>query len=152
MNCRTTNPRRSIFPGGAWLRSYGLTFHPNVLGGLLAVAVLLLSLWLGQKRAFAALVILASGLFLSFSRSAWVAAGILAPFVWFRLAQLDRKARKNLIAFLLAGSISAAILFVFFMPQVMTRLNPFAKISEYASLSGRGKCIRIALKRSDPTR
>jgi O-antigen ligase len=134
------------FSGGAWLRSYGLSFHPNVLGGLLAVALLLLSLWLGQKRAFAALVILAGGLFFSFSRSAWGAAGILAPFLWFRLAQLDQKARKNLIVFLLAGSIGAAILFVSFMPQVITRLNPFAQISESASLSGRGEMLRIALQ------
>jgi O-antigen ligase len=134
------------FSGGAWLRAYGLTFHPNVLGGLLAIGILLLSLWLRQKRAFIALILLAGGLFFTFSRSAWIAAGILAPILWFRLAQLDRSVKRHMRILLLSGMIGVGILFAWFMPQVITRLNPFTHIAEYTSLSGRGEMLRITLE------
>jgi O-antigen ligase len=83
--------------GRNWLRSYGLTGHPNVLGAVLCTCLLL---YLPQFRKWPDLppsrqilfliVILAgiTGLFLSFSRTAWLAfaAGLLS---WFLLSRLQ---------------------------------------------------------------
>lgn len=69
---------------GRSLRAYGLSDHPNILGGLLAFALILLLTWYsadeaGQKgrpgRTLAAgvFVLGMAGLLLTFSRSAWIA-------------------------------------------------------------------------------
>mgnify|MGYP005840434141 FL=1 len=66
-----------------WLRAYGLTPHPNILGGYLSLALLTCLGMRGQVAArrgrpsfhilaALALVIGAAGLFFSFSRSAWI--------------------------------------------------------------------------------
>jgi O-antigen ligase len=85
------------------LRAYGLTDHPNILGGCLAVGLLLLLVWhlksgAQWKAISAGLIALGGiGLFLSFSRSAWLglAAGLGLVAAWVirrrdgeRLAQL----------------------------------------------------------------
>ena len=70
--------------GQPWLRAYGLTIHPNLLGALLA-ALLLLALPMARRERGAersavllALVVGGAGLFLSFSRASWLgfAAGL----------------------------------------------------------------------------
>src|SRR5690606_23448205 len=71
----------AIVPVGTlrWLRAYGLTFHPNVLGGYMAVGLLvclpLLQRW-GMRLVWWLLWL---GLFLSFSRAAWVAVALTLP-------------------------------------------------------------------------
>jgi O-antigen ligase len=70
--------------GQRWLRAYGLTAHPNVLGGYLAMSILICLGALrsvkrgGRPFVWAAIVLGALGLFCSFSRSAWLgtAAGL----------------------------------------------------------------------------
>jgi hypothetical protein len=63
------------------LRAYGLSDHPNILGGCLAFALLLMASWyVGAAAKWRApvgsLVALGGlGLFLTFSRAAWLAAG-----------------------------------------------------------------------------
>jgi O-antigen ligase len=75
--------------GHRWLRAYGLTAHPNLLGGYLGMSLLVC---LGAIRSissrfrpfvWAAIVVGALGLLYSFSRSAWLgtAAG-LAYLAW----------------------------------------------------------------------
>jgi len=70
--------------GTRYLRAYGLADHPNILGGLLALALLLLggaiALDAGRRRPWT-VVVFAMGvaaLFLTFSRGAWFA--LLAGF------------------------------------------------------------------------
>jgi O-antigen ligase len=74
------------------LRAYGLSDHPNILGGMLAFSLVLLFAHAcsstGRSRLWA-LVALAPGaaaLFFTFSRSAWLGLlcglGLLAYFVW----------------------------------------------------------------------
>lgn len=63
------------------LRAYGLTDHPNILGGCLAFGLILLaSHYLTAKKGrtllIAVFTLAALGLFFTFSRSAWLAAGI----------------------------------------------------------------------------
>lgn len=73
-----------------WLRAYGLTAHPNLLGALLAVLLLLLWPAYGRLRGWRqaavgmALAAGCAGLFVSFSRAAWLgfSAGMLAWGFW----------------------------------------------------------------------
>ncbi len=66
-----------------WMRAYGSLPHPNMLGGFLLVGILLL-LWLSLRvkkythriLLFTATIITTTGLFFSFSRSAWIATVI----------------------------------------------------------------------------
>jgi len=76
----------TISPGGAserWLRAYGSLDHPNIFGGYLALALLVAVLMLikevsgtGQRKRELLLsftiIILTAGLFVSFSRAAWL--------------------------------------------------------------------------------
>lgn len=97
------------------LRAYGLSDHPNVLGGCLAFALILIAVWFvnadarwrapaGALFAFGAL-----GLFLTFSRAAWLAlgGGMLAALVLFwRTGQ--RRALGDGLGLLGAAAIVAA--------------------------------------------
>ena len=91
--------------GHRWLRAYGLFAHPNTLGGMMGVSLLIClgallqeprwPRWLG-----AAVVASGVGLFLSFSRSAWLGTGLglfyLASVtrVWRRIAWRDIRVRR----------------------------------------------------------
>ncbi len=81
--------------GRPWLRAYGLTAHPNLLGAMLAALLLLVLPALGRFRGArraglaAAALLGAAGLFLSFSRASWLAfaAGLG---VWWLMARFSR--------------------------------------------------------------
>jgi len=86
--------------GQPWLRAYGLTIHPNLLGAMMA-ALLLLALpavrrtrGAGQVALLAGIAVGGAGLFLSFSRAAWLglAAGLV---VWGLLAWWGRRAGEG---------------------------------------------------------
>ena len=86
--------------GQPWLRAYGLTIHPNLLGAMMA-ALLLLALpavrrtrGAGQVTLLAGIAVGGAGLFLSFSRAAWLglAAGLV---VWGLLAWWGRRAGEG---------------------------------------------------------
>lgn len=72
-----------------WLRGYGLTAHPNVLGAVLAVLLLVLLPQLRQRRGWqfailgAGLAVGLLGLLVSFSRTGWLAfLSGLTVWVW----------------------------------------------------------------------
>lgn len=64
------------------LRAYGLSSHPNILGGVLALTMLLLANWFSGSQRNTRVIIAsvffsgAMGLLLTFSRLAWFAFGI----------------------------------------------------------------------------
>ncbi|MBI5135142.1 O-antigen ligase family protein [Candidatus Uhrbacteria bacterium] len=69
--------------GERWLRAYGGLPHPNILGGWMAVAIIIASFLLsteGRPRIrlllYCCIAVLSSGLAVSFSRSAWIAAAV----------------------------------------------------------------------------
>jgi len=99
--------------GARFLRAYGLSDHPNILGGCLAFGLLLISIWyLKSERGtlIAALFILgALGLLLTFSRAAWLAlvsGSLLAAVLSFK-AQGRQVVRKWAV---LAGAALIVIL------------------------------------------
>jgi hypothetical protein len=70
---------------GRWLRAYGLTQHPNLLGGVLAGLLLMLvgayAAGVGSRRRGAALLLVPYGLglgalLMTFSRGAWLGAAV----------------------------------------------------------------------------
>jgi O-antigen ligase len=73
--------------GDRLLRAFGTFPHPNVLGGYLAIALVLLPLLASsRRRAWLCLpvgLLLAAGLLVSFSRAAWLAAAIGLGIWWF---------------------------------------------------------------------
>jgi len=75
--------------GTRWLRAYGTFPHPNIFGGWMAVSLVLSLHLLFSKKikdvyAYAGIALFFSGLFLSFSRSAWIAAFTVVVFVLVR--------------------------------------------------------------------
>jgi O-antigen ligase len=86
--------------GQPWLRAYGLTAHPNLLGALSAALLLLLLPALTRNRGAArtgriiSALVGAIGLFLSFSRAGWLmlATGLMA---WWALNRLTGRPRPG---------------------------------------------------------
>lgn len=67
--------------GTRWLRAYGLTDHPNLLGGLLAFGLLILGALPGRTEIvrLGRVLVVAAGvaaLVLTFSRAAWIALAV----------------------------------------------------------------------------
>ena len=67
--------------GERWIRAYGLTAHPNILGGVLAFGLLVIASAQGHGR-WTRLIRMATfglgvaALFLTFSRAAWIAFAV----------------------------------------------------------------------------
>lgn len=125
--------------GERWLRAYGLSDHPNILGGLLAFALLLLAAWWVAAPArwrivsSPAVFIGALGLAVTFSRSAWLALGLGLLF-W--LVTLVRRGERRLAQQLTLFAVTCAMAFggvVAHSPALfVTRLGGQAAFREVA--------------------
>jgi len=141
-------PRAAVLwmDGSAWLRAYGLTFHPNVLGGFLMVGLILglprVNTWLGRITWW----LMAAGMVVSFSRSAWLAGALvlvpLAVWLYWQKPDLRRPLRITLGVILAIGLVSGGAL----LAPVLSRLDVFSSLSEYTSISGRGELMELALQ------
>ena len=137
---------RIVTEGVNWLRAYGLTFHPNVLGGFLVVGLLLGLPLLGRLYIQPVWCLLGLGLILSFSRSAWLAAGITIPFViiWFYIRQPNL---RRPLGYILGSTLFISILALgIFWNSFISRLNPLSSMVEFTSITGRGELLRIAFQ------
>ena len=126
------------------VRAYGLTPHPNVLGGHLAIGLILC--WglaadrrpIGRARAVAALAVLFVVLLFTFSRSALFAAlvGTIVAALWQRRAGLLNHAAVRLASGLVAGAAVVFLLFVaVFHEYVAGRIpSPYAPLAERRGL------------------
>ncbi len=98
-----------------WLRGYGLTAHPNLLGAILA-AILLLTLPVykhkGSKRALAILYTAGlSGLLITFSRAAILAYLIgLASWLWFQRKELLHASWQTIMSRFIKAEVVAPLL------------------------------------------
>ena len=138
-------PRAAIVNilGNQHIRTFGLTFHPNVLGGFLLVAIFLtfyLLLW-HSRRWILALPVLFAGLILSFSRSAWLAFALsLGLFGLFSLVNKKSPALKRLTLFGLLPILVMGI-----VGGLLTNRFNLQSLAEFTSLFGRGELIQIAM-------
>lgn len=97
----------------AWLRGYGLTAHPNVLGAMLAVLLLVLLARLSGVRGWrqgamaAGLAVGTLGLLVSFSRTGWLAfaAGLVYWLLRSRSLQVLWRRRFVLLPLILVASL-----------------------------------------------
>ncbi|HLA26256.1 MAG TPA: O-antigen ligase family protein [Patescibacteria group bacterium] len=125
---------------GRFLRAYGTLPHPNILGGLLAAAILLLSGLLANQYKqpnksqsnfyslltthylllWSGLIVLLFGLFFSFSRSAWLALGIGILFggIW----MIAVKQKRVIMGFVFVIVVCAAMLVLIF-PESLSRFS-----------------------------
>lgn len=125
-----------------WLRAYGSLDHPNILGGLLAIGLIILiqviinhQRPLGKKSDWKfilyhlALIILAIGLIFSFSRSALVgfAAG-LAIFFIFYLVKKNWPVIKKLSGVVILLAILFGAIFINYQSLFVTRAVGTARL------------------------
>jgi len=123
-----------------WLRPYGLMPHPNIAGGIAAIAcVLLASVWLREGRLWQLLSVAAafSETLLSFSRSAWIGAICgLAVLAFVRRGDL----RGLSLALILPGLLFACL----FGGLVLQRVQASGTLEDN-SLSQRMYLVQTAL-------
>ncbi len=113
-----------------WLRAYGLSAHPNILGGCFALAMLaLLGHYADRKSAGAAWLVAvfglsAVGLWLTYSRAAWIAfaAGLLFWLVVLA-GRRDRTALRRAGELLLAAGVMILPFAWQNLPLTAVRLN-----------------------------
>jgi O-antigen ligase len=134
--------------GRRWLRAYGLTPHPNVLGGYLSMMVCFVAgAWLASPRSWrwllAPLSLGAAGIFVSFSRSAWLglgAAGVYAMALlrpWTRLPALSAAQRRRWMGIAVGGGFALVVLGVAFRDLLITRFLRLGNPLESASIQER---------------
>ena len=138
-----------------WLRGYGLTFHPNALGGYLAVALTLLLPLLSSRSARVLWGVLSIGLVATLSRSAVLALLLVVPLLAWSLRRADPRrpsiSRRSLVVF---GCLAALAIAAFWKP-IVVRLDPLivqlgigqgeAVGSEQGSLEGRREMNAAAI-------
>lgn len=147
----------SVVFGGTvhWQRAYGLSPHPNILGGHLAIGLLLtLSLGVSYRRRkrflwIAAWLILWSVLLLTFSRSAWLAligGGVVAWLLLRRSGGLDRSRAKIMLFPIGVGLLIVLSFAVWFQPFLANRIDVIANPFEIQSVVERLRSAGIALQ------
>ena len=108
---------------GRWLRAYGTFSHPNILGGYLVVAMLALNLNREIKNKiyfFSIYTVLFIALFLTFSRSAWLAFIVIIVFYWL-LNLLKKKNKFFIIQHFLLTILLLIILSLSLFPIIKNR-------------------------------
>jgi O-antigen ligase len=105
------------------LRAYGLTDHPNILGGCLACALILIAGWIiqsqSQRVALVASIFFSGtlGLFFTFSRSAWLALGLAIILMMVLLIKTHQETHYRNLTALIFGS------FLLLAPFLYLNLN-----------------------------
>ena len=122
------------------LRAYGLSDHPNILGGCLAFALVMAGVWYATRRShWDALLVgafLSGGLvlFLTFSRSAWLGlAGGLAFAGLILLRRRDVDALRRGATLLLATGMLLAPFIWYNWPLLGSRLNQGGSFQDVAT-------------------
>lgn len=138
--------------GSRWLRAYGLTAHPNILGGILAFALLLLAAVQGENRRARAvrLAVLGLGaalLFLTFSRAAWVGFAVgLAVAVVMLAVRGDREGIRRWAAAAAVTALVGLVLAVPFAAQLGARATITGPVpTEIRSIDERIALIDLTL-------
>lgn len=117
--------------GDRWLRAYGFSDHPNILGGSLAIGVLILVGWylLGSVKQSSWLVVVvligSATLFATFSRSAWLAflLGVAVLIFFTNRSQMG----KRLVPLMIALILGIVPLVISYEELFQTRLQIFGQ-------------------------
>lgn len=126
---------------GRWLRAYGTFPHPNIFGGFLAIGlVAMLGLLARVKEKKSELVVwfagavMAGGLVMSASRTAWLAALLGLVVFWFGHRYLKHKdyLKRTRGALLLSLTV-ALIVAISLMPMLSTRFDQSNRLENISS-------------------
>jgi len=142
-----SNPRAAVIyaTGEAWLRAYGMTFHPNVFSGFL-MAGLILGLPLLNRAVWRILWFwLTVGLLLTFSRSAWLATIICLPIAAGMLAWKINPLRRSIIIMFSGLCVFGLVMGVVLLKPIVARTFVSNSYSELASIDGRRELIQVAM-------
>jgi O-antigen ligase len=138
--------------GSRWLRVFGLTAHPNILGGVIAIGLLLLATVRdGTRRSMLVrLVVFAAGvavLFLTFSRSAWIAFGVgLGVAIVMLALRRDRVEVRRWAGAALVTVVVSVVLGVPFAAEIAARTTLAGPIrTEVRSIDERIALARVTL-------
>ncbi len=141
------NPGTSVFQveDTIYLRGYGLTFHPNALGALMTMLMLCILTVPGRTKFIPFLMGLA-GLFVSFSRSGWLAFGI-GSVIWItrRASQVGWKAVLSKALRVSPLLLLAAVVAMPYAGFATTRWINTNNVYEIRSIYERERDARIAL-------
>lgn len=142
---------------GRWLRAYGGLDHPNILAGVLVIALLLCAYLLSKKKLinsrlqiygvlsiFVAYFIYLTALFFTFSRSAWLAffAGSLVLALAF-IKKKDKWVTGRYLFLLFFSLILFSLLSFSFKDLLTTRIQANARL-EQVSLIERSEELKVA--------
>jgi O-antigen ligase len=138
-----------------WLRAYGLTQHPNLLGGCMMVMLLLVAgFYLKQSgwRRFPLLIALGLGfstLLLTFSRAAWLGTGLggavmLALLLWTRRRRHWSPSRSTVLLLITLFLVIGAIFAIVNWPLLQPRLGLTSQGAEIRSVESRAMQLRAA--------
>jgi hypothetical protein len=139
------------------MRAYGLGNHPNILGGYFAFATLSLIAWLTEpaahwRRIVQLLIFMLGqwGLYISFSRSAWVAfvVGLISLVVlwWRKKPQSVNPSRRTIVMVTACILLTTLLFFVLYGRFVITRTGSTSEPTELRSISDRTYYTRIAIQ------
>ncbi|MDD3661790.1 MAG: O-antigen ligase family protein [Candidatus Dojkabacteria bacterium] len=131
-------------PGGAHVRGYGTFPHPNVLGGYLVMVYLVLIVRIEkaflERRTKVGLVLIAAavlvlvGIMVTWSRTAWLVAGVItATWVVHLLRKLAWRVKKSILAVILV--VGTAGLLWFFFGSGTIRGAVYSRLIEQSSSS-----------------
>jgi len=130
---------------GRWLRAYGGLSHPNMLGGYLSfVIITVISVFSVRDWDFEykkliiilVLMILVTGVFVSFSRSAWLVTIVTLLFSSFHVLFHDKGHSQEVVDSVIVSTSLFIILAVVSLPLVQTRLAA-SSTTELKSISQR---------------
>ena len=146
-----------------WLRAYGAFPHPNILGAYLAIGMVVCAMALSRAREkwqwvvlLVASQIMLVGLFLTFSRSAWLAV-IVAGVAWLAIDSFSRSKRgegegqasrflvEPIHLMLLVSVVVAGIMSFYFFDEVKGRVGIEPSRIERQSLDERVSLVSRAI-------
>lgn len=129
---------------GRWLRAYGGLDHPNILGGVLAISLILVAYLLAKKKMlntrkevwssiflFIFYFIFLYALFFTFSRSAWLAlvVGFVALLIAFIVSK-DKWIISRFVALIFFSAVFVGIAAASFQELIMVRVDAQARLEQ----------------------
>ncbi len=121
--------------GVRYLRGYGLADHPNILGGILSIALLLFGGAIAMRSGrigFVRAAVFALGgaaLFVTFSRGAWLGLAVGLLVVMVMLSRIQGRVAIRTVASLCLGGVIVSTPFVAaFLPAVSARTDAVGPI------------------------
>lgn len=129
---------------GRWLRVYGGMDHPNIFGGVLAISLILAAYLLARKKIirtkqeigesiflFIFYFVALLALFFTFSRTAWLAAGLgLGVLLVSLLMQKDRWVTGRYLALLFFSAIMLAIVVYPYQSLLQVRIQGETRLEQ----------------------